>query len=85
MLQLDSIGARGSGRMSSQSPPPARSLLMYTLPPCLTTTGTGFLKDAKPVQLTAGQEVTITTDYSYKGDEKMFAMTYKYLVSWIII
>lgn len=31
------------------------------------------------MQLTAGQEVTITTDYSYKGDEKMFAMTYKFL------
>lgn len=32
---------------------------------------TGFLKDAKPVQLTAGQEVTITTDYEYKGDSEV--------------
>ncbi|GFR44064.1 hypothetical protein Agub_g5224, partial [Astrephomene gubernaculifera] len=40
---------------------------------------TGTLKDGKPVQLTAGQEVTITTDYSIAGDEKTIAMSYKKL------
>jgi hypothetical protein len=29
---------------------------------------TGFLKDAKPIQLTTGKEITITTDYESKGD-----------------
>lgn len=40
---------------------------------------TGFLKDAKPVQLREGQEVTVTTDYDFKGDEKTIAMSYKKL------
>ncbi|XP_022682041.1 uncharacterized protein LOC101758684 [Setaria italica] len=40
---------------------------------------TGFLKDAKPVQLKKGQEITISTDYSIKGDEKMISMSYKKL------
>ncbi|KAH6837856.1 Pyruvate kinase family protein [Perilla frutescens var. hirtella] len=40
---------------------------------------TGFLKDAKPIQLKEGQEITITTDYSIKGDEKMISMSYKKL------
>ncbi|PNW75606.1 hypothetical protein CHLRE_12g533550v5 [Chlamydomonas reinhardtii] len=40
---------------------------------------TGTLKDGKPVQLTAGQEVTITTDYALPGDEKTIAMSYKKL------
>lgn len=35
---------------------------------------TGTLKDGKPVQLVAGQEVTITTDYTRDGDEKTIAM-----------
>lgn len=35
---------------------------------------TGFLKDAKPIQLTTGKEVTITTDYETKGDESTIAM-----------
>ena len=35
---------------------------------------TGALKDGKPVQLIAGQEVTISTDYSIAGDEKTIAM-----------
>lgn len=40
---------------------------------------TGFLKDAKPIQLKEGQEITITTDYSIKGDEKMISMSYQKL------
>lgn len=40
---------------------------------------TGFLKDAKPIQLKEGQEVTITTDYDIKGDENMISMSYKKL------
>ncbi|KAJ9693534.1 hypothetical protein PVL29_009470 [Vitis rotundifolia] len=40
---------------------------------------TGFLKDAKPIQLKEGEEITITTDYSIKGDEKMISMSYKKL------
>lgn len=40
---------------------------------------TGFLKDAKPVQLKQGQEITISTDYDIKGDDKMICMSYKKL------
>lgn len=40
---------------------------------------TGFLKDAKPVQLKQGHEITISTDYSIKGDENMICMSYKKL------
>lgn len=40
---------------------------------------TGFLKDGKPVQLKQGQEITISTDYSIKGDENMICMSYKKL------
>jgi len=40
---------------------------------------TGFLKDSKPIQLKLGQEITISTDYSIKGDEKMICMSYKKL------
>lgn len=40
---------------------------------------TGFLKDSKPIQLKEGQEITITTDYSIKGDEKTITMSYKKL------
>ncbi|CAL4964176.1 unnamed protein product [Urochloa decumbens] len=40
---------------------------------------TGFLKDGKPVQLKKGQEITISTDYSIQGDEKMISMSYKKL------
>ncbi|KAL6203859.1 hypothetical protein ACLB2K_027558 [Fragaria x ananassa] len=40
---------------------------------------TGFLKDAKPIQLKQGQEITISTDYSIKGDENMICMSYKKL------
>ena len=35
---------------------------------------TGFLKDGKPIQLTTGKEVTITTDYEHKGDESSIAV-----------
>lgn len=40
---------------------------------------TGFLKDGKPVQLKQGQEITISTDYTIKGDENTICMSYKKL------
>lgn len=40
---------------------------------------TGFLKDAKPILLREGQEITVTTDYTIKGDEEMIAMSYQKL------
>lgn len=40
---------------------------------------TGFLKDSKPIQLKQGQEITISIDYSIKGDENMICMSYKKL------
>lgn len=35
---------------------------------------TGMLEGGKPVQLTSGQEVTITTDYSAAGNSGLIAM-----------
>ncbi|KAF8378923.1 hypothetical protein HHK36_030272 [Tetracentron sinense] len=40
---------------------------------------TGFLKGEKVIQLKEGQEITVTTDYSIKGDEEMISMSYKKL------
>ncbi|XP_031495063.1 pyruvate kinase, cytosolic isozyme-like [Nymphaea colorata] len=40
---------------------------------------TGFLKDGKPINLTKGQEITITTDYSIKGDTNIISMSYRKL------
>ncbi|XP_072984494.1 pyruvate kinase, cytosolic isozyme-like [Typha latifolia] len=40
---------------------------------------TGFLQDSKPIQLKKGQEITISTDYSIKGDENTISMSYKKL------
>ncbi|GLT79491.1 hypothetical protein SLA2020_509770 [Shorea laevis] len=40
---------------------------------------TGFLKEGKPIQLKQGQEITITTDYSIKGDENLISMSYQKL------
>ena len=41
---------------------------------------TGFLKDdSNPVKLTAGQEITLTTDYDFKGDSSTLALSYKSL------
>ncbi|KAL0912951.1 hypothetical protein M5K25_016375 [Dendrobium thyrsiflorum] len=40
---------------------------------------TGFLKDGKPIQLKEGQEVTVSTDYSIKGDGNTISMSYKKL------
>ncbi|EPS70224.1 pyruvate kinase, partial [Genlisea aurea] len=40
---------------------------------------TGFLKEGKPIQLKEGQEITITTDYTIKGDTEMISMSYKKL------
>ncbi|EAY89831.1 hypothetical protein OsI_11377 [Oryza sativa Indica Group] len=37
---------------------------------------TGFLKDGKPIQLKQGKEITITIDYSIKGDENLISMSY---------
>jgi len=37
---------------------------------------TGFLKEAKSIQLQQGKEITITTDYNIKGDENMISMSY---------
>ncbi|XP_020590335.1 pyruvate kinase, cytosolic isozyme-like [Phalaenopsis equestris] len=41
---------------------------------------TGFLKDGKPIRLEKDQEITITTDYSIKGDQKLISMSYKKMV-----
>lgn len=35
---------------------------------------TGMLENGKPVQLTSGQEVTITTDYAKPGNSGLIAM-----------
>ena len=40
---------------------------------------TGMLRDNKPVDLTAGQELLIVTDYSIEGDNKKIACSYKSL------
>ncbi|XP_051116227.1 pyruvate kinase, cytosolic isozyme-like [Andrographis paniculata] len=40
---------------------------------------TGFLKDGKPIELKEGKEITITTDYTIKGDQEMISMSYKKL------
>ncbi|KAA3487421.1 pyruvate kinase, cytosolic isozyme-like [Gossypium australe] len=40
---------------------------------------TGFLKHGKPIQLIQGKEITISTDYSIKGDENTICMSYKKL------
>ena len=40
---------------------------------------TGFLKDGAPVKLTKGDEVTVTTDYDFKGDSATIALSYKSL------
>ncbi|KIZ06088.1 pyruvate kinase [Monoraphidium neglectum] len=37
---------------------------------------TGMLEGGKPVQLTAGQEVTLTADYSIQGTKDVIAMSY---------
>ncbi|XP_072975821.1 pyruvate kinase, cytosolic isozyme-like [Typha angustifolia] len=42
---------------------------------------TGFLKDSKSVQLKKGQEITISTDYTIKGDENIISMSYKKLAN----
>lgn len=34
------------------------------------------MKESKPIQLQQGQEITITTDYSIKGDENLISMSY---------
>jgi len=40
---------------------------------------TGFFKEGGKVQLEAGQDLKLTTDYEFKGDKTCFAVTYKKL------
>lgn len=40
---------------------------------------TGTLRDGKPIDLVAGQELQIVTDYSIEGDAKKIACSYKAL------
>eukprot|EP00898_Chlorokybus_atmophyticus_P000724 jgi/Chlat1/1652/Chrsp127S01949 len=40
---------------------------------------TGMLEGGNPVQLVAGSEVTLTTDYTVKGNDKLIACSYKKL------
>ena len=40
---------------------------------------TGLLRDNKPIDLTAGQELLIVTVYSIEGDSKRIACSYKSL------
>ncbi|ONK62809.1 uncharacterized protein A4U43_C07F8360 [Asparagus officinalis] len=44
-----------------------------------TTLAATFASYGKPIRLTKGQEITISTDYSIKGDENTIAMSYKKL------
>ena len=37
------------------------------------------MEDGKPIQLKKGQEITVTTDYTIKGNENMISMSYKKL------
>ena len=40
---------------------------------------TGMLKDHKPIDLVAGQDLELVTDYSYEGDNKKIACSYQSL------
>ena len=40
---------------------------------------TGMLRDNKPIELVAGQELQIVTDYSIEGDNKKISCSYKSL------
>ncbi|CAN7061649.1 unnamed protein product [Brassica oleracea var. botrytis] len=40
---------------------------------------TGFLKEGKPIELIQGQEITISIDYTIKGDSNVISMSYKKL------
>ena len=42
---------------------------------------TGFLKDSKPIELTAGQELKIVTDYTFQGDNTCIACSYPQLAT----
>lgn len=37
------------------------------------------MKDGKPIKLTKGQEITVSTDYDIKGDTNTISMSYKKL------
>ena len=40
---------------------------------------TGMLRDNKPIELVAGQQLRICTDYAIEGDTKQIACSYKSL------
>ena len=40
---------------------------------------TGFLRDNKPIDITAGQKLKIVTDYAIEGDNTKIACSYKSL------
>jgi pyruvate kinase len=42
---------------------------------------TGLLKDSKPIELTAGQDLKIVTDYTFQGDNTTIACSYPQLAS----
>ena len=42
---------------------------------------TGMLKDSKPIELTAGQDLKIVTDYSFLGDNTCIACSYPELAT----
>jgi pyruvate kinase len=46
---------------------------------------TGMLRDNKPVELVAGQELQIVTDYSIEGDNKKIACSYKSLPTTVCV
>ena len=53
-------------------PQPAHSCLMLVQGPEIRT---GFLKTPdQPIKLTAGKEISVTTDYDVKGDDNLIAM-----------
>ncbi|KAF8102093.1 hypothetical protein N665_0201s0380 [Sinapis alba] len=63
-----------------------RTAMQNTSTPCavmLDTKGpeirTGFLKEGKPIELIQGQEITISIDYTIKGDSNLISMSYKKL------
>jgi len=46
---------------------------------------TGMLRDNKAIDLVAGQELTIVTDYSLEGDNKKIACSYKELPTSVVV
>ena len=46
---------------------------------------TGLLKDHQPIELTAGQELLIVTDYSIEGDSTRISCSYKALPETVVV